>query len=140
MHATRGSVLPINVTTTSCLLFVRLSRGDKLGEYLEAEGELIPTSKGRIGCEAFPNEVRGECEQAWPRMRKHEFRKLPIQLVNTDQSTLEQRNGDGNVVFTLETNQRHPEPIWVKTYLIVRVDQPADRLLCNLLKCVAQLV
>ena len=113
MNAARRSISSINVTNTPRLLFVRLSRSDKLGEYLETEGELFPASKGRVGCEALPNKVCGEREQAWPRMCKHEFRELLIQLVNADQSTLDQRNSDGNVVFTLEANQRHPENLSV---------------------------
>ena len=109
MNAARRSISSINVTNTPRLLFVRLSRSDKLREYLEAEGELFPASEGRVGCETFPNKVCGEREQAWPRMCEHEFRELLIQLVDSDQSTLEQRNSNGNVVFTLEASQRHPE-------------------------------
>jgi hypothetical protein len=99
-----GSNLGINITGTSRLLFVGLSRSNKLGEYLETEGELLPAGQGMIGCKTFPDEVGSERKQAWPRVREHEFRELLIQLMEVYQSTLEQRNGDGNVIFTLEAS------------------------------------
>ena len=89
----------------SRLLFIGFSRTNKLGEYLKTEGELLPSSQGRIRCEALPDEVCGEREQARPRVCEHEFRELLIQLANGNQSSLELRNGDGNVVFALKASQ-----------------------------------
>ena len=102
VHAKERSDSLVDTPGTLCSLFVSLARSGKLGEYLKAEGELVPESQGGIGCETLSNEIRGESQQARPRMGKHEFRQLLVQLPNRDQSTLEQRNGDGNIVFTLE--------------------------------------
>ena len=68
----------IDVTNTSCVLFVGLPRSNELGEQFKTEGELFPASQGRIGCEALPNEVGGKRKQAWPRMGEHEFRELLV--------------------------------------------------------------
>ena len=44
MHAIGRSISLFSITGASRLLFVGLPRSDKLGEYLEAEGKLVPTS------------------------------------------------------------------------------------------------
>ena len=49
-----------NVIDALCLLFVGLPRRDKLSEYLETEGKLLPTSQGGLGCKTLPDEVCGE--------------------------------------------------------------------------------
>ena len=87
------------------LLFVGLPCSDKLGEYLETEGKLVPTSQRGIGREALPDKVCSVRKQAGSCVCIHELSQLLVQLLKGDQSALEQRNSDGNVVFTLEASQ-----------------------------------